>query len=258
MPRSNSKTQEVAQVKPQEVENKSETQVQTKSKSKKVVKEVAQPVQEVAQPVQETVTTEKVSKKSTRKPKTEVVDVQVSQAQPSTTETPVVVPVEQVVTEVVDEADSQRKFVSQYNTMHSELRVMRENLQKMHSNFKKLDSAYRYDLKKLTQRKPKRTSSHEPTGFAKAKKVNAKLARFLNIPEGSELTGPQITSAVWKQLKDRNLTYEKDKRVFRTNNEVTEIFGVPVGVNTSTDHRDKDGFNFCNLQTYITQANRSE
>jgi len=59
---------------------------------------------------------------------------------------------------------------------------------------------------------------------------------------------------VWDQLKQRELFYEKDKRVFRTNKEVSELFGVNKSVNNSTDHRDKEGFNFCNLQSYIKNA----
>jgi len=68
------------------------------------------------------------------------------------------------------------------------------------------------------------------------------------------MSGPQITSKVWGQLKERELTYTEDKRVFRTNDEISKIFGVPKSVNKSTTHNDPNGFNFCNLQRYIAHA----
>ena len=93
-----------------------------------------------------------------------------------------------------------------------------------------------------------------PTGFAKLQKIPSKLAKFINVKTGEELTGPEITSKVWEQLKLRDLTYEKDKRVFRTNTETSDVFDIPKSVNSSTNHSDEKGFNFCNLQRYIKNA----
>jgi len=187
-------------------------------------------------------------------------------------ETPVAQPVDQqeTTTPVVvatstenkpegeDKKELSLKFDSQFGEIQNEIKTMREKLQALNANLKKLGAAYHHDVKKVSQRRPKRAGPHKLTGFAKAQKVSARLAKFIGVNAGTELSGPEITSRVWKQLKDRNLTYEKDKRVFRTNKEVTEIFGVPAKVNKSTNHRDKEGFNFCNLQTYISQANKSE
>jgi chromatin remodeling complex protein RSC6 len=69
------------------------------------------------------------------------------------------------------------------------------------------------------------------------------------------MSGPEITKQVWKQMKERGLTYENDKRVFRTNAEVSKLFNVPESVNNSTTYNDlENGFNFCNLQKYIAHA----
>ena len=106
----------------------------------------------------------------------------------------------------------------------------------------------------MLKHKQKRNGPHAPTGFAKPQPVPDKLAKFIGVKSGTELTGPTITSKVWTQLKERGLTYEKDRRVFRTDKEVSELFNVPSSVNKSQDHRDKKGFNFCNLQTYIANA----
>lgn len=103
------------------------------------------------------------------------------------------------------------------------------------------------------ENKTEGTNEHKPTGFAKPALVPDKLANFIGVPSGTMLSGPQITKKVWDQLKERKLMLE-DKRVFRTNDEVSEVFGVSESVNNYTNHNDKEGFNFCNLQRYISNA----
>ena len=154
--------------------------------------------------------------------------------------------------EVKEETNS--KFESQFLAIQDEIKNVRERLQLLNVNLKKLESAYRHDIKKIKKYKQKRNGAHKPTGFAKPQVVPEKLAKFIGVNNGDELTGPEITSKVWTQLKERGLTYEKDKRVFRTNKEVSDLFNVSNDVNKCTNHRDKNGFNFCNLQTYIANA----
>jgi hypothetical protein len=94
------------------------------------------------------------------------------------------------------------------------------------------------------------------TGFCIERPVSQRLANWLNIDTSSMLTGPKLTKLVWEELKRRNLVYQEDKRVFRVDQETAELFGLNmVVVNSSTDHRDTNGFNFCNLQRYIVSAN---
>jgi chromatin remodeling complex protein RSC6 len=162
-------------------------------------------------------------------------------------------PVEQVETQNAGE-DTESKFASIFQTVQSELKEVKDRCSALTLTLRKLEGAHRQDIKKVRKHKQKRNGQHKPTGFAKPQLVPDKLAKFIGVKSGSELTGPEITSAVWKQLKSRNLTYEKDKRVFRTNKEVSALFNVPATVNTSVDHRDEHGFNFCNLQTYIAHA----
>jgi len=148
----------------------------------------------------------------------------------------------------------ENKFRPQLTLIQAEVKTVREYLQTLTGNLKKLESCYKYDIKKVKKHKQKRNGPHKPTGFAKPQAVPDKLAKFIGVKSGEELTGPVITSKVWQQLKERGLTYEKDKRVFRTDKTVSDLFGVNTSVNKSTDHRDKTGFNFCNLQKYIAHA----
>jgi chromatin remodeling complex protein RSC6 len=159
---------------------------------------------------------------------------------------------EQVETQNAGE-DTESKFVSIFQLVQAELKELKTKCSSLTVTLKKLEVSHHQDIRQAKKHKQKR-GPHKPTGFAKPQLVPDKLAKFIGVKSGSELTGPEITSAVWKQLKSRNLTYEKDKRVFRTNKEVSAVFNVPVTVNTSVDHRDENGFNFCNLQTYIAHA----
>lgn len=167
---------------------------------------------------------------------------------------------EPVQAPVVQQADAQNagesesKFDTLFKAVQSELKDIKDRQSGLTLTLRKLESAHRAEIKSVRKHKQKRNGQHKPTGFAKPQVVPEKLAKFIGVKGGSELTGPEITSAVWKQLKSRNLTYENDKRVFRTNKEVSALFNVPSTVNNSVDHRDEHGFNFCNLQTYIAHA----
>ena len=55
-------------------------------------------------------------------------------------------------------------------------------------------------------------------------------------------------------MKEENLLYEKDKRILRVNNEISEIFGVPLSVNDSYDPKDRNGFNMMTYQNGINYA----
>jgi len=146
------------------------------------------------------------------------------------------------------------RFGSQCVALKKEVGIMSDKLKDMKSFLKKLESAYKHDVKKVAKTKRKRKGNTKPTGFIKTTPVPAKLAKFLDIESGTELSGPEVTSLVWKALEAKGLQYKNDRRVFRTNTEVTDVFGVDNSVNKSTTHNDKKGFNFCNIQKYISTA----
>ena len=95
-----------------------------------------------------------------------------------------------------------------------------------------------------------------PLKFSELRPVRGKFASFMGVDDGTVFTGPVITKKVWDIIQSRNLTYNKDKRVFRADEEISDIFDIPMSVNDSTSHTDRDGFNFCNLQKYIGHALR--
>jgi chromatin remodeling complex protein RSC6 len=217
----------------------SETQKATKTTSKKETKEEqVVPTEQVVEQKPKKETKTKEVKGKVVKDKKETVKVVAKETDADQTE----------------QADTDSKFQPQLLALQTELLTVRQQLQTITSGFKKLEACYKHDIKRVRKYKQKRTGPHKPTGFAKQQVVPEKLAKFIGVKTGEELTGPEITSRVWQQLKERNLTYEKDKRVFRTDKVVSDLFGVKSDVNKSTDHRDKNGFNFCNLQKYIAHA----
>jgi len=150
--------------------------------------------------------------------------------------------------------DNTLKFESQLAAIQEAFKAVSEQLRSLGTQVKKLESAHKHDVKHVSRHKQKRSGDYKPTGFAKKTPVPKVLASFIGVEADTMMSGPEITSKVWAQLKAKNLTYEKDKRVFRTNEEISKIFGVPKSVNKSTTHNDKDGFNFCNLQRFIAHA----
>lgn len=201
-----------------------------KSSKKQVVQE--EPEQQVTQSSK--------GKKSSKKTSEKQVEVQQTQ--------------EVVQQETTQQETEQSEFSTTLQSLQADLKSIKDMYTRVVSELRKLETQHNKEIKKVRKHKQKRNGNHKATGFAKPRLVPDKLAKFIGVPSGTELTGPQITSAVWKQLHARNLTYVDDKRVFRTNKEVSALFGVASSVNSSTDHRDENGFNFCNLQKFVAYA----
>jgi hypothetical protein len=155
------------------------------------------------------------------------------------------------------------KFDEQMTSAQDECGKLKELLKSVSTSLKKLQATHKADVKKMKTKKSKRSGEHKPTGFARTRPVTGKLADFLGVQSGAELSGPEITKKVWAELKSRNLTYQGDEkkgikgdqRVLRVDDEVSQLFNIPKSVNKSTDCTDKEnGFNFGNLQKYIKNA----
>lgn len=156
--------------------------------------------------------------------------------------------------ETTEQNESEFRFLKKLLSVQNEVKTMKDSLSNLALTLKKLESVYNSDIKKIKKSRPKRNSRPEPTGFNKPKEIPEKLAKFIGVETGTQLSGPQITKRIWKVLEDKGLLYSEDKRIFRTNSEISKLFGIPNSVNESTYHKDKNGFNFCNLQKYIANA----
>jgi len=210
---------------------------------------------------------ERVSKKSSSSNKTEAVATETttqSKRQKKTAETdtttasvaPAQVPEQTNASS--SEQSSEMKFMGRFNDFARQLEEMREQFRHLTSFSKKLAISYNQDVNRVSKRKPKRNPPSQPTGFIKQMVVPERLAKFIGVPAGSSLSGPEITSKVWEQMRSRNLVYSEDKRVLRTNKEVSAVFGVPESVNKSTHFKDPNGFNFCTIQKFIANVLNSD
>jgi hypothetical protein len=155
--------------------------------------------------------------------------------------------------ELVDET-GQYKFEKQLISIRLEMEEVRNKLRLLSNSFKGLESAYNYDVKKVAKSTRKRTKGKK-TGFAKPKLVPDALAELIEVEQGTELTGPEVTRKVWDQLAKRGLISKDDGKLFRTDKTVSKVFNVPTSVNKINDSKDKvNGFNFYNLQKYVKNA----
>lgn len=225
------KAKNVAAEEVQAVEQKKE------KKAKNVVAEDEQPVEE------------KKAKKSDKKAKTEATEEKKAKKSKVAAKEESDVDGEQTVQRTDPEA-----FAEQYKNTLEEFRKIREAFQTTNVAFKKLETAYNRDIKTVKKQKRKRSGNYAATGFIKERALPNKFCKFLQIKNGSMMTGPKITKAVWAQMRERNLIHPENGRVFRTNAEVNELFGVTNAVNKSNSADDEKGLNFKNLQKYISYA----
>lgn len=166
---------------------------------------------------------------------------------------------EQQVAVVAQPEDKFDEHLKTVETAYTEAKKLMHNL---HASIKKLQAVHKSELKRAKVKKSKRSEKHKPTGFARPRPVVGKMAEFIGVESGTELSGPAITSKVWAVLKARGLTHKGDEasgvkgdqRVLRVDKEVSELFFVPMSANKSTTPDDEEGINFGNLQFYIKQA----
>lgn len=127
-----------------------------------------------------------------------------------------------------------------------------EDLINKEKEIEKIKQNYKNEIKKeiINEKKNKR-SNRQPGVFARLRHITGKLANFIGVESGIELSGSELTKKVWQEIKKRNLCYKDDIRVLRVDKEVSELFNIPMTVNNSTKHNDPNGFNFSNLQKYI-------
>lgn len=162
---------------------------------------------------------------------------------------------------------SSDKCVEQLQTSVENLNKLKEMCKAVYADLKKAQNLHTSELKKAkSARKSERKKNHNPTGFARLRPVTGKLADFIGVESGAELSGPAVTKRVWQELKNRNLTWKGDEkegvkgdqRVLRVDDDVAKLFNVPKSVNNSTNHKDPNGLNFGNLQRYIKNAMEPE
>lgn len=150
-------------------------------------------------------------------------------------------------------------FEKRFQLLQEKLCALKSGIQSVGAEMKKLYQTHCSELKKAGTKK-KKTTPRKATGLACPRPIPKKLAEFIGVEEGTELPCHEITSKVWDKLKELELYYKGDdehksnKRVLRVNEQLSDLFNIPLSVNESIDYKDTNGFNFRNLQTHIKYA----
>lgn len=154
------------------------------------------------------------------------------------------------------------EFKKKYNILYKGLLASKKEAMSMISEshnktiiaLKELLTVHNFEMKHEHVRKHKKNGNRPPSGFNKPRPVPERLAKFIGVKSGDELSGPQITSKIWEQFHTRHLMLETDKRVLRTDEEIRDLFKIPASVDNSTDRNDVNGLNFKTLPKYIKNA----
>ena len=145
-------------------------------------------------------------------------------------------------------------FNSDFDDMINLLHTRRKEDFVSIKKLQKLKSRTSKQLNKLPKKKNKSNESRKATGFGEDSVVPPEFKKLLNIQE-DKIRRTTISKLLHKYLKENNLKDSKDKRIHRVNDAVREAFDLtPEQVermNTSTNSKDKEAFNFYNVQNYI-------
>jgi hypothetical protein len=166
------------------------------------------------------------------------------------------------VQEMVNVADTQKSENKKDYNLMSHLHSLVERI----DNRRREDMLLKKDLQrfmskteKQLNKKNKKARKHggsgrKKTGFSKKDKVPPEFVKLFNM-DTDEIERTSISKLLHKYLKENNLKLESDKRVHRVNSAIQEAFLFTdeqvETMNKSTVSKDKDGFNFYNVQNYI-------
>jgi chromatin remodeling complex protein RSC6 len=146
------------------------------------------------------------------------------------------------------------KFITSLSDMKCKISEQSKMLKEMKNDIKKLEDNYYHDLNTVLKQKSKRTGNYKPVGFVKKIPWPKELAELINKEEGCVYSTPEYTKELYKILKQENLLYENDNRIFRANDKFIQVFNLDKYVNESTNFKDSNGFNFSTLQSHISKA----
>ena len=150
--------------------------------------------------------------------------------------------------------ESDKSFVSQYTDLMDILNKRHKEDTLLKKSVKKLCERALKQMNRPTKRKNKSKSPRLPTGFGKQMAVPLEFKKLFNIQE-NEIPRTSISRLLHDYLKNNNLKDVSDKRVHRVNDALAETFGFTTEqvkyMNDSTNSKDKNGFNFYNVQNYI-------
>jgi len=116
-------------------------------------------------------------------------------------------------------------------------------------NLMKLHKKEMRNIKGNTRKK----SSNNKNGFTKPRCIPDKLAEFVKINKGTEMSRTNLTKLIFQEFQCRGLYHTQDRRIIIPDDDVIKLFNLSKESQKSNNPKDKNGLNIFSIQTYITQ-----
>ena len=158
------------------------------------------------------------------------------------------------LSELPEDVRSQLRYERTLELFEKQITSLQDGLRNLRNEYKKLWGSYEYDINKVRKSRKRRNGPAEPTGFIKKTVLPDELADLVGVARGSEMATPELTKRFYKVLETRGLFYTQDRRIFRADEEMLRVFQLDNSVNSSTNFKDTDGFNFMTLQKHISNC----
>lgn len=151
---------------------------------------------------------------------------------------------------MVNSEESESEFTKQCDVI---LEKLTKNYKEQRDEIRNLIKLHKKELRSIKKQKRTRISK-DKTGFTKPGVIPDKLAEFVGLNKGTEMSRTKLTKLICQEFENRNLYHKKDRRIIVPDDEVKTLFNLPKDADKSNDPKDKNGLNFYNLQKYIAEC----
>jgi hypothetical protein len=125
-----------------------------------------------------------------------------------------------------------KKMESAIQSMESVIQSQKTALHQMEkefSHFKRLATSFIENTKKSSEKKPRK-----PSGFVLPVPISPELCRFLNIPEGSQVSRTEVTKYLIHYIDEHQLIDPERKTIVVPNDALSALLGPDVDAETLT------------------------
>jgi chromatin remodeling complex protein RSC6 len=152
-------------------------------------------------------------------------------------------PVEVVDTnEIIEEEETMADVTSRYLAKLQEAGALFTSLR---NEFRTIEKRWSKELKfaqRFSNKKKKKSTNRQPSGFVKPTRISDELAIFLNKPSGSEMARTQVTREINLYIRANNLQDSLNGRHINPDEKLAALLKIPSGENLT----------YFNLQRYMS------
>lgn len=178
------------------------------------------------------------------------VGVPVVETPPPVVEEPVAEPVSEAASE--EDVSVEKQIDALRETLNANVKEITEKLKvfkTVEHELKKLAVLAKKEFKKKAKKSgTKKTSNH---GFNALVKISNELADFLNLPHGSVIRPPQVSSLISKYAIERGLKEEGNKAVYKCDAKMKKLLGAPIYPVKKSEPALGMGVSIFNLNSYL-------